>query len=93
MPETQQPLLEVTNLKTHFATEAGTARAVDGVSFSLFPNQTLAIVGESGCGKSVTSMSIMRLFQTPPAQYADGSINFKGRDLLTLPEKEMASGR
>ncbi|MCL2646967.1 MAG: ABC transporter ATP-binding protein [Phycisphaerales bacterium] len=87
MPE--QPLLEVSSLKTYFATEAGLARAVDGVSFSLFANQTLAIVGESGCGKSVTSMSIMRLLQTPPAMYADGSIHFKGRNLLELSEKKM----
>src|SRR6476659_825107 len=85
--ETQ--LLEVSGLRTHFKTEAGLARAVDGVSFSVFPNQTLAIVGESGCGKSVTSMSIMRLLATPPAIYAAGSIRYKGKELLHASEKEM----
>jgi peptide/nickel transport system ATP-binding protein len=86
-------LLEVSNLKTYFRTEEGVAKAVDGVSFSLFPRQTLAIVGESGCGKSVTSMSIMRLLQTPPAEYAGGRIMYKERDLLRLPEKEMQKVR
>lgn len=91
------PLLQVSNLKTHFHTEEGVARAVDGISFSLFPAQTLAIVGESGCGKSVTSMSIMRLLQTPPAKYEAGTILFHDPanpaaapiDLLALPEKQM----
>jgi oligopeptide/dipeptide ABC transporter ATP-binding protein len=83
------PLLEVTGLKTYFSTEGAIARAVDGVSFALFPNQTLAIVGESGCGKSVTSMSIMRLLATPPAKYAAGSIKYKGKELLAATEKEM----
>src|ERR1035437_10828895 len=85
----EQALLEVSGLKTHFQTDAGLARAVDGVSFSLFPNQTLAIVGESGCGKSVTSMSIMRLLATPPAIYAAGTILYKGKSLLAATEKEM----
>ncbi len=84
-----KPLLEVRNLATYFHMESGVARAVDGVSFSLFSNQTLAIVGESGCGKSVTSMSIMRLLATPPAEYASGSIHFKGQDLLKASEKQM----
>ena len=65
------------------------ARAVEGVSCSLFDRQTLAIVGESGCGKSVTSMSIMRLLQVPPARYAGGRVLYKGQDLLTASEKEM----
>jgi len=85
----EQPLLQVSGLRTYFNTEEGTALAVDGVSFALFGRQTLAIVGESGCGKSVTSMSIMRLLQTPPAKYAGGKILFKGRDLLQVSEKEM----
>ncbi|HVX83800.1 MAG TPA: ABC transporter ATP-binding protein [Phycisphaerae bacterium] len=85
----EQALLEVSGLMTYFRTEAGTARAVDGVSFSVFGNQTLAIVGESGCGKSVTSMSIMRLLSSPPAIFAGGSVRYKGRDLLSLSEKEM----
>jgi peptide/nickel transport system ATP-binding protein len=83
------PLLKVSALQTYFHTDEGVARAVDGVSFTLYPRQTLAIVGESGCGKSVTSMSIMRLLQTPPAKYEGGQILFQGRDLLTLPESDM----
>jgi oligopeptide/dipeptide ABC transporter ATP-binding protein len=86
---TSDPLLRVTGLQTYFHTDEGIARAVDGISFSLYGRQTLAIVGESGCGKSVTSMSIMRLLQTPPAKYEGGRILFQGRDLLTLSEKEM----
>ncbi len=85
----EEALLEVSGLQTYFRTEAGAARAVDGVSFSLFPNQTLAIVGESGCGKSVTSMSIMRLLQAPPAYFPGGTIRYKGKDLLKASEKEM----
>src|SRR3954463_6669784 len=84
-----EPLLRVSGLRTYFDAEGGTARAVDGVSFSLFGNQTLAIVGESGCGKSVTSMSIMRLLQSPPAFFPGGRILYKGQDLLQLPEKQM----
>jgi oligopeptide/dipeptide ABC transporter ATP-binding protein len=86
---TDEPLLQVSGLVTHFNTEDGVARAVDGISFTLYKKQTLALVGESGCGKSVTSMSIMRLLQTPPAKYAGGRIIFKGRDLLQISEKEM----
>jgi oligopeptide/dipeptide ABC transporter ATP-binding protein len=89
----ETPLLEVSGLKTHFSTEGTIARAVDGVSFSIFPNQTFALVGESGCGKSVTSMSIMRLLQTPPAFFPAGSIRFKNQDILTLPEKQMQKVR
>ncbi len=81
-------LLEVTSLQTHFATPEGVVRAVEGVSFSVDAGQTLAIVGESGCGKSVTSMSILRLIAEPPGKIA-GSIRFAGRELLTLPEAEM----
>src|SRR5256885_4899178 len=86
---TEEPLLQVSALQTFFKTEEGTARAVDGVSFSLFANQTLAIVGESGCGKSVTSMSIMRLLQSPPAYFPGGRILYKGQDLLQVSEKQM----
>jgi peptide/nickel transport system ATP-binding protein len=82
------PLLEVENLQTHFRTPAGVVRAVDGVSFHIDAGETLAIVGESGCGKSVTSLSILRLVPTPPARHG-GAIRFLGRDLLTLPEPEM----
>src|SRR3954467_8931722 len=87
MPE--EALLEVSGLQTYFYTDEGVARAVDGVSFSLFGKQTLAIVGESGCGKSVTSMSIMQLLQVPPAKYVGGTIKYRGRDLRQASDKEM----
>ncbi len=82
-------LLEVKNLKTHFYTEDGIIPAVDGVDFSLKPGQTLGIVGESGCGKSITSMSIMRLIPNPPGKIVDGEINFDDKNLLTLSDAEM----
>ena len=85
-------LLEVENLQTHFATPDGVARAVEGVSFQVDSGQTIAIVGESGCGKSGTSMSILRLIQEPPGKIA-GSIRFQGRDLLKLTEPEMRAVR
>jgi peptide/nickel transport system ATP-binding protein len=82
-------LLRVEDLRTHFHTRDGVVRAVDGVSFEVRPGETLAIVGESGCGKSVTAMSILRLLPMPPARIAGGSIVFEGRDLLALDEAEM----
>ena len=82
-------LLQVEGLKTWFHTEEGTAKAVDGVSFDVRPRETLGIVGESGCGKSVTSLSILRLIPQPPGEIAGGRILFRGLDLLELPEKEM----
>ncbi|WP_029004694.1 ABC transporter ATP-binding protein [Azorhizobium doebereinerae] len=81
-------LLSVENLQVHFRTPDGVNRAVDGVSFEIGSGETLAIVGESGCGKSVTSMSILRLLPEPQAQFA-GAIRFEGRDLLALPDREM----
>ncbi len=81
-------LLEVENLQTHFATPSGVARAVNGVSFHIDAGETLAIVGESGCGKSVTSLSILRLIQEPPGKIA-GQIRFNGRNLLDLSDAEM----
>jgi len=84
-----QPLLQVKDLYTQFRTDEGLARAVDGVSFSLYPNQTLALVGESGCGKSVTSLSILRLVPTPPGHYAGGAILYQGQDLLQASERQM----
>ena len=81
-------LLEVENLQTHFATLDGVVRAVEGVSFQVDSGQTIAIVGESGCGKSVTSMSILRLIQEPPGKIA-GKILFQGTNLLDLSEAEM----
>jgi peptide/nickel transport system ATP-binding protein len=87
------PLLEVQDLKTHFFTRDGVVRAVDGVSFSIQPGETLALVGESGCGKSVTSLSIMRLIASPPGRVVGGSIRFDGRDLLGLSEPGMRKVR
>jgi peptide/nickel transport system ATP-binding protein len=81
-------LLEVENLQTHFRTPEGVNRAVDGVSFEVNEGETLAIVGESGCGKSVTANSILRLIPEPPGRIA-GAIRFQGRDLLKAPEREM----
>ena len=86
------PLLEVENLQTHFRTPDGVNRAVDGVSFHVNAGETVAIVGESGCGKSVTSMSILRLIPEPPGKIA-GAIRFQGRDLLKLSEREMRAIR
>ena len=81
-------LLEVENLQTHFRTPDGVNRAVDGVSFAVGEGETLAIVGESGCGKSVTASSILRLIPEPPGRIA-GSIRFQGTDLLKLPDRAM----
>lgn len=79
-------LLEVQDLKTYFKARAGKVRAVDGVNFSIRPGERLGIVGESGCGKSVTALSIMRLIPQPPGIYAGGSILFDDNDLLDMPE-------
>ncbi len=81
-------LLSVENLQTHFGTPDGVVRAVEGLSFHIGAGETVAIVGESGCGKSVTSMSILRLIPTPPGRMA-GRILFQGRDLLAVPDSEM----
>ncbi len=82
-------LLQVEELKTYFYTRDGVVRAVDGVSFSVARGETLAIVGESGCGKSVTSLSILRLIASPPGRTVAGRVIFEGRDLLELSEAEM----
>ena len=87
------PLLTVRDLKTYFHTADGLARAVDGVSFTLFENQTLALVGESGCGKSVTSMSVLQLVPTPPGEYAGGEILYRGANLLGYSERQMRAIR
>ena len=86
-------LIEIENLKTYFYTEAGTAKAVDGVSFDIFQGEVLGIVGESGSGKSVTSLSINRLIPNPPGDIVDGKINFKGINLLELSYDEMKDYR
>ena len=91
-----EPLLRVRDLKTYFVTEQGrgTARAVDGVSFDLLPGETLGIVGESGCGKTVTSLSILRLIPEPPGHIRPGSlIEFEGRNLLALAPPELRAIR
>jgi oligopeptide/dipeptide ABC transporter ATP-binding protein len=84
-----EPLLEIRDLKTYFDTREGTVRAVDGVSLSIGRGDTLGVVGEAGCGKTVLSLSIMRLVPVPPGRYAGGRILFEGRDLLALGEKQM----
>jgi oligopeptide/dipeptide ABC transporter ATP-binding protein len=86
------PLLEVKNLKTYFYTEDGVVKAVDGVDFSVKPGEVLGLVGESGCGKSVTSLSIMRLIGMP-GKVVEGEIWFEGKDLLKLSEAEMVHMR
>jgi oligopeptide/dipeptide ABC transporter ATP-binding protein len=86
-------LLSIRGLTTAFETDAGRLRAVDDVSFDAQRGQTLAVVGESGCGKSVTALSVMRLVPSPPGEIEEGEIQFEGRNLLTLPEKEMRSVR
>jgi oligopeptide/dipeptide ABC transporter ATP-binding protein len=83
------PLLEVRDLRTHFQTENGVHRAVDGVSFTVRANRTLGIVGESGCGKSVTSLSIMGLVAEPPGICAGGEILYRGEDLTRKSRREM----
>jgi peptide/nickel transport system ATP-binding protein len=88
-----EPLLVVEDLKTYFRTDGGVARAVDGVSFSLDRGETLGLVGESGCGKSVTSLSIMRLIPSPPGEIASGRIRFRGEDLLEMSEPDMRKVR
>jgi oligopeptide/dipeptide ABC transporter ATP-binding protein len=90
--QNHQPLLEVHNLKTYFYTEDGVVKAVDGVDFSVYPGEVLGLVGESGCGKSVTSLSIMRLIGIP-GKIIEGNISFEGRDLLQLSESEMVDMR
>ena len=85
----KEKLIDVSNLKTHFFTEEGVVKAVDGVDFEIYPGETIGIVGESGCGKSVTSLSIMRLVESPPGRIVDGSIMFEGEDIVKKKQKEM----
>src|SRR5687767_5850712 len=87
------PLLEVKDLKTHFFTEDGVTRAVDGLSFAVHPGETLGIVGESGCGKSVSALSILRLLPPRLGRTVAGSVTFEGAELLALSESEMRAIR
>lgn len=82
-------LIETKNLRTYFYTEEGVVKALDGVDFEIYPGETLGIVGESGCGKSVTALSIMRLIESPPGEIVSGEIVYDGKDLTTLSQKEM----
>ncbi|HTW52245.1 MAG TPA: ABC transporter ATP-binding protein [Stellaceae bacterium] len=88
-----RPLLEIDDLRTWFFTRDGVVRAVDGVSLAVLPGETLAIVGESGCGKSVTALSVLRLIASPPGRVVSGSVRFAGRELLALSEAEMRKVR
>ncbi len=88
-----ESLLQVEKLKTYFYIHGGVAQAVDGVSFTLQKGETLGLVGESGCGKSVTSLSMMRLVPQPPGKIVSGAIRFEGRDLLSLSEHDMRDVR
>src|SRR6478735_6556746 len=93
MATTSEPLLAVSNLKTQFFTQDGVVKAVNGVSFRLMPGETLGIVGESGCGKSITALSLMRLIPTPPGKIVDGSIIFQGDNILEMSDEEVRSVR
>ncbi len=89
MATTTDTVLEVCDLRTHFHTDDGLVKAVDGVSFSVRRGETLGLVGESGSGKSVACLSALRLVPTPPAAHPSGVIRFAGKDLLTLPERDL----
>jgi oligopeptide/dipeptide ABC transporter ATP-binding protein len=84
-----QPILDIDSLQTHFFTAGGVVRAVDGVSYAVQSGETLGVVGESGCGKSVTALSILRLVADPPGRIVGGAIRFEGTNLLDLTESEM----
>src|SRR3712207_7718852 len=83
------PILEVRNLKTQFYTQDGVVKAVDDVSFYVMPGETLGVVGESGCGKSMTGLSIMRLIPSPPGKIVAGEIFFNGDDILRMTDEQV----
>src|SRR6185437_14180935 len=93
MQAAAEPLLAVEGLRTYFDLRHGTVKAVDGVGFTLEPHETLAIVGESGCGKSITALSLMRLVPDPPGRIAGGKVELAGVDLLKLDDEAMRSVR
>ncbi|WCK53479.1 ABC transporter ATP-binding protein [Aneurinibacillus sp. Ricciae_BoGa-3] len=88
-----KPLLAINNLKTHFFTSDGVVKSVDGVDLTVYRGETVGIVGESGCGKSVTALSVMRLIPNPPGKIVDGSIQFEDKDLVKVAEKRMRAIR
>ncbi|MCH8182354.1 MAG: ABC transporter ATP-binding protein, partial [Proteobacteria bacterium] len=88
-PAPSEPVLRVENLRTHFIVGGRRLRAVDGVSFDLHRGETLGLVGESGCGKSVSALSILRLIKSPPGEIVGGSVHFGGQDLLKMPMPEL----
>ena len=88
-----EPLLEIRGLKTHFATDDGVVQAVDGVDLTISRGETLGVVGESGCGKTVTALSVLKLIPMPPGRIVSGQILWRGRDLVPLPAGEMDSIR
>lgn len=89
MNQRDTPLIQVSDLVVEFSTEDGMVRAVDGVSFDVYPNETVGIVGESGCGKTVTGLSLLRLIPSPPGRIVSGQIKFLGQDLVELSDAEM----
>ncbi|MEK7827948.1 MAG: ATP-binding cassette domain-containing protein, partial [Thermodesulfobacteriota bacterium] len=86
-------LLEINNLKTYFYTDGGVARAVDGMDLVLYRGETLGVIGESGCGKSVTALSVMRLIAEPAGRIVEGEILFEGQDMLKKSREEMRAIR
>jgi len=84
-----EKLIEVKGLKTYFYTDDGVSKAVDGIDFEIYPGETLGLVGESGCGKSVTALSILQLLEKPAGKIVSGQILFKGKDLVELNQKEI----
>ena len=91
--EGRKVLLEIRDLQTHFRSQEGVVKAVDGLSYTVHEGETLGVVGESGCGKSVTALSILRLIPDPPGRIVGGAIEFEGLNLLDLPEEQMEAIR
>src|SRR6202142_3970189 len=88
-PASEAPLLDIRGLKTHFATDEGIVQAVDGVDLTVRRGETICVVGESGCGKTVTALSVLKLIAMPPGRIAGGQILWQGRDIVPLPAAEM----